>query len=293
MHPVLRKELDRNNGLLAIAHLPEGVPRWAVFNASRRGHIERVHPGIYRDTARPVDVLGAAALYTRGRGALSHTTALSVWGLASPTADIHLTVPTGVRLRSHADVKIHIRAEKDLRILQRQGLPIMPVEDAIVDGWPLLTEPDRTGCVFEAVGRRMTLPSRIAMAMSRTPHLRERQGLRLLIDKLVRGCHSPLELFGLDYVFEGLPPFARQVRMAVGGRTYYLDAYAERYRLNVELDGASWHSAPEQRELDLRRDAALATAGIQVVRFSYRRLVSETEAVRAQLSSLLAGRERV
>lgn len=285
MHSVLRQELDRNDGLVDVRGL--GVPRWAVSNALRDGRLERVHPGVYGDPNGSWDPLRAATLYIGERGALSHTTALSVWGLAPPHERVHATVIRGTRLRSSRALVIHSRSAEDLRTIARQELKVTPVEDALVASWPLLPEPIRTAALIEAVNQRMTLPSRIAMTMSRSGNVAERRALLKLVDKLVRGCRSHLELFGLDEVFSGLPHVQRQVRMVIGGQTYYLDAYAESKRLDIELDGASWHSAPEQRERDLRRDAALATVGIRVVRFSYRMMVSDPMAARAQLRRLL------
>jgi very-short-patch-repair endonuclease len=285
MHPILRHELERNGGLVDVRGL--GVPRWAVGNATRGGQLVGVHPGIYRDPAQPLDRLRAAALYVGDRGALSHTTALTVWGLASAVDDVHVTVVRDSRIRCSQAITVHTRRARDLRIMRRHALPVMPLEDTLVDAWPLQPEPNRTGCLVEAVGARMTLPERIAAALARAPHLRDRKALRVLVDKLVQGCRSHLEIFGVDRIFAGLPHFARQIRMKVGGRVYYLDAYAERERLNVELDGASWHGTAEQRERDLRRDVALATAGVRVVRFSYQRLTSEPDEVRSQLARLL------
>ena len=60
--------------------------------------------------------------------------------------------------------------------------------------------------------------------------------------------------------------------------------------MNVELDGAAFHSSVQQREADLRRDAALATRGIVVVRFSYRRLVSDPPGVRREVIAILDAR---
>ncbi|MFC0505742.1 DUF559 domain-containing protein [Micromonospora costi] len=58
----------------------------------------------------------------------------------------------------------------------------------------------------------------------------------------------------------------------------------------MELDGATSHGDLRQREVDLRRDALLATVGILVVRFSHHRLVREPEAVRRETLALLAAR---
>ena len=78
--------------------------------------------------------------------------------------------------------------------------------------------------------------------------------------------------------------------MTVAGRTYYLDLYAAHERVNVELDGAAWHSSRQQREADIRRDAALATRGILVVRFGYQQLVGDPAGVRRQVLAILDAR---
>lgn len=76
----------------------------------------------------------------------------------------------------------------------------------------------------------------------------------------------------------------------VGSRTVYLDMFAERERVNIELDGATTHGDPRQREIDLRRDALLARIGILVVRFAHRRLVHEADQVRQETLAILATR---
>ncbi|WP_307821395.1 endonuclease domain-containing protein [Micromonospora humidisoli] len=88
----------------------------------------------------------------------------------------------------------------------------------------------------------------------------------------------------------GLPAFRRQARIVVGRRTMYLDVYAERERVDIELDGATTHGDPRQGEIDLRRDALLATVGILVVRFARHRLIHEPDAVRHEVRAILATR---
>jgi hypothetical protein len=107
MHPILRQELDRNDGLLVVRRLPAGVPRWALSNATRAGHLERVHPGVYRDPAKPDDPLRSAAAYVGDLGALSHTTAAHIWGFAASAKIVHVTVPRGVRIRSTEAIIVH------------------------------------------------------------------------------------------------------------------------------------------------------------------------------------------
>lgn len=153
MHPILSQELARNGGLIVVRELPAGVPRWALSNAARSGRLERVHPGVYRDPSQEIDPLKATATYLGDRGALSHTTALAVWGLTRVTDPLHATVARGVRMRPSVKLAVHTRAREDLKIVRRRGLPVTPVEDSLVDSWPLMPEPERTGCVLDAVGQ--------------------------------------------------------------------------------------------------------------------------------------------
>ncbi|MET8040921.1 DUF559 domain-containing protein [Micromonospora sp. NPDC005215] len=116
--------------------------------------------------------------------------------------------------------------------------------------------------------------------------------LRSLLDRLAAGCRSPLEIWGHDHVFtgSGMPTFIRQARVRVGARTVYLDMFAEAERVDIELDGATSHGDPAEREIDLRRDALLATIGILVVRFTHRRLTTEPAQVRRETLAILAAR---
>ncbi|MEU8156317.1 DUF559 domain-containing protein [Micromonospora sp. NPDC048986] len=122
----------------------------------------------------------------------------------------------------------------------------------------------------------------------------DRGALSALLDRLAAGCRSPLEIWGHDHVFTGpgMPRFIRQARVRVGARTIYLDMFAEAERVNIELDGATSHGDPAVREIDLRRDALLATVGIVVVRFSHRRLTTDPVQVRQETLAILANRTR-
>ena len=145
---------------------------------------------------------------------------------------------------------------------------------------------------IRAVNDRLSTAQRIGDALATAPRVGGRAGLRTLVERLAAGCRSPLEIWGHDHVFvgPGLPAFRRQARLRVGGRTYYLDMYAESERVDVELDGAATHGLAGQREIDLRRDALLATAGVLVVRFSHRRLVHEGDQVRREVIAVPAAR---
>ncbi|WBB99757.1 DUF559 domain-containing protein [Solwaraspora sp. WMMA2080] len=327
MDPQLRTLLDRNHGVLCRRDAAEVVPSWAIDVARREGRVRRILPGVYADTTLlgtnnatgTVDATGtgdhgrfpaaglggldpararrAALGYADGRGALSHLTALHLWGLWQPAAGepVHLTVPATVRLSNHPGLVVHHVRGFSLDApdtLTRHGVPVTRLDRALVDSWPLLPAGERRGPVIQAVAGRHSTPARIGAALAGAPKLPGRAQLRDLLGKLAAGCHSPLEIWGHDHVFTGagMPPLRRQVRVSDGRRTCYLDVYAEAQRVAFELDGASGHGAPGQREVDLRRDAWLATLGIQVVRFSHRRLVHDTAEVRREILAVLAAR---
>ncbi|GAB2931581.1 hypothetical protein GCM10027280_19090 [Micromonospora polyrhachis] len=179
-------------------------------------------------------------------------------------------------------------------VMVRDGTPITRLERTLVDGWPLLVAEDQRAPIIRAVNDRMTTPARIGTTMAIVPKLSGRGELRVLLDRLAAGWRSPLEIWGHDHVFNGsgMPTFQRQVRVQVDRRTMYLDVYAEAERVNFELDGATTHEDPRQREIDLRRDALLATLGMLALRFTHRRLVHEPDEVRREVLAILASRAK-
>jgi very-short-patch-repair endonuclease len=52
-------------------------------------------------------------------------------------------------------------------------------------------------------------------------------------------------------------------------------------RLVIEVDGAQYHTDPEQFEADRRRDAVLSSLGFRVLRFSYRQVMERWQEVEA------------
>jgi very-short-patch-repair endonuclease len=298
MDPLLDALVTNGGGLVTRRAALRVVPSWALEGACRTGDLARLLPGVFCRPALAADssVRRRAALaYADGRGVLSHPTALAVWGLHRPAAaePIHLTVPARVRLRSRPGLVVHATT-LDPPTVVRSGQPVTRLERSLVDAWPCLPAAARSGPVIQAVNDRMTTVARLSAQLIEAPHLPGRADLRALLDKLRAGCRSALEIWGFDHVFTGpgMPAFDRQVRVRVAGRTYYLDVYAPVERVAFELDGASAHGSPAQREIDTRRDAALATLGILVVRFTHRRLHDEPAAVRAEILAILTARRR-
>ncbi|MGY0007230.1 DUF559 domain-containing protein, partial [Micromonospora sp. I033] len=302
-------------GLVTRVVAEQVVPEWTLRRACGSGDLVRVLPGVfvaaYLLNARPEHRNGPAIigrlepavglrathLWADGRGVLSHLSALAVWGMRRPRAGdvVHLSAPAGASIRSRPGVAVHRRQGLLLEpphVVVRRGLTVTRLEPTLVDSWPMLPSGERRAPVIRAVNDRLTTPARLVDALGTVPKLPDRAALRTLLARLGEGCRSPLEIWGHEHVFTGpgMPTFRRQARVRVGRRTMYLDLFAERERVDIELDGATAHGDPRQREIDLRRDALLATVGILVVRFAHRRLVHETDEVRRETLAILARR---
>ncbi|GAB4106893.1 DUF559 domain-containing protein [Micromonospora taraxaci] len=311
MDSVLQGLVELGDGLVTLGAARQVVPSWTVESACRNGELVRVLPEVFvaarlvggrPDTPAlsrldPALSHRAALAWAGGCGALSHLSALDAWGLRPQAVGevVHLSTPANANLRTRPGVVIHRRRNlliEPPHVVVRQGLTVTRLEQALVDSWPTIPPAERRAPVIWAVNEWLTTPERLRVALESVPKLTDRAALRTLLTRLAEGCRSPLEIWGHEHVFTGpgMPAFRRQVAVKVGRRTVYLDMLAERERVNIELDGTTTHGDPRQREIDLRRDAQLASIGILVVRFAHRRLLHEIDAVRRETLAVLATR---
>ncbi|MFG2060878.1 DUF559 domain-containing protein [Micromonospora sp. NPDC048871] len=311
MDTVLAELVRRGNGLVTRSVAEQVVPEWVLQRACTNGELVRVLPEVFAaahllndESLPPLSRIGpalgrrAVAAWMRGRGALSHLTALDVWGLRQqrPGDLLHVSAPAGSGLRNWPGVRVHRRRHLTLTppsTVVRQGMPVTTIERALVDSWPMLALEEQRTPMIRAFNNRLTTPGRLQAVLDGTARVASRVALRTLLTRLADGCRSPLEIWGHERVFTGpgMPTFQRQAQIRLGQRNVYLDLYAEPERVNIELDGATTHGDPRQREIDLRRDAQLAALGILVVRFAHRRLVREPETVRRETLAILATRQ--
>lgn len=304
--------MELGGGLVTLGVAGQVVPSWTLQQACRNGELVRVLPEVFvaahlvgtrpgapiLSRLDPAMSQRAALAWANGYGALSHLSALAVWGVRPEMAGdlVHLSVSASASLRTRPGVIVHRRRGLTIeppQVVVRRGLTVTRLEQALVESWPALPPADRRAPVIRAVNDRLTTPERLSAALERVPKLVDRAALRHLLTKLADGCRSPLEIWGHEHVFTGpgMPAFRRQVPVSIGRRVVYLDMFAEGERVNIELDGATTHGSPGQREIDLRRDALLAAVGILVVRFARRRLVHDVDEVRRETLAILTTRQ--
>jgi very-short-patch-repair endonuclease/predicted transcriptional regulator of viral defense system len=277
-------------GWITAAELQRHASPRTIGNWVSAGTLVLLRPGLY---AVPSAADGwrtrLAAALARGDGVASHATALALWELVEhPPGAVHITVDVTKSARGSRGVTVHRSAGIDEERRRVGSLSVTSVERSIVDTWGRpapLRRPDVRAAVITAVRRRLASVRELRSELERRPRLGGRAELDRLVSLLADGCQSELEIWGCLNVLRapGMPPFVQQRRVVVQGEAFVLDAAYDEVQLAVEMDGAAWHGSRQQRERDIRRDALLATAGWQTLRFGFRRLTTAPEACRRDI----------
>ena len=284
---------------VTLASSSSSVSRWL-----RDGDLVLALPGVVVLPERALEwAVRARAASLWARGPLSNLSALAAAGLTGPPpGPVHVTVPADRYPRGCPDVVVH---RTTLPMGPTEGLvpARLPVARSLVDAWgwahsqrnPRATSerPLVRRLLIEGVRRRETRVPQLRAESARQLVLGGRVTLEHLLDLVEGGCQSELEVFGVTHVLRvpGLPAPVQQHRVVLPtGRHVHLDAAYVEARVAVELDGAAFHGSADARERDTTRDAALATLGWVVLRFSYRRLTEDPAGCRADIEAVVRRR---
>lgn len=285
-----------STGALARKVDPRSVRRWLAS-----GRLVRLHPGwvTLPGLADDWTVRAHAATGYTG-GLLSHMSALAVHGVVdTEVTRLDVTVPVAHRLRSSRWLRVH-RSHRPCRVVTARGLPATDVARSLVDTWG---DAHRTRALrgFDGVARNAVLRAarerrvtvvQLAGELELVPRLAGRAALLELLAEIDAGVQSYLELQGRRALLSvpGLPRPQLQHRVLLPDGPVHLDAAWPEVLLAVEFDGAAFHSDPEARQRDLRRDAALAAMGWVVLRFSYADVTERPRACAAQVAAAYRSR---
>jgi hypothetical protein len=285
---IIRDTLREHGGLVTRRQLLERMPRQVIDSYVGRRHLVRVFPRVYRlcdGVDDDVTALRAALLHAGPSAALSHTTALAVWGLRSLERPLHLTVDQTIKRAGAAGLVVHRRLRFDpgsAQCVQRRGLLVTTLPRTVIDSWPLLPPVDRRPLALDLANRGLITASHLDEALAERPNVAGRRGLRQTIDLIADGCRSELEAHGVLNVFghRSLPRSVGQYPVQLPGRRITLDRAWPEAKLAVELDGVRHHTSPEDRRRDLARDRELAALGWVVLRFTYADVLRDPKGVR-------------
>jgi predicted transcriptional regulator of viral defense system len=176
-----------------------GLDDEALHYHTKTSRFERVFPGVYRLRTAPVaphdDVL-RAWVWSNYRGAISHESALALYGLSDVMpSHVHLTVPFdfGRAVPPDTPFVLHRSQLQDGDITTYEGVQVTTPARSIVDAAATGTGPEQIHkAVRDALRRALTTPEGLRAAAAR-PGYRHRRTVQPLIE------HAIAEATGVAY----------------------------------------------------------------------------------------------
>jgi very-short-patch-repair endonuclease len=294
-HDELAAVAKRQGGVVGRGQLRDlGYSDGSIDRAIAVGRLHRVHRGVYavgHTSLSPHGHCHAAILACGSKAVLSHTSAAWLWGLL-PTLGKPVEIGLPSRGRGRREIRVHhIPALQAADREFSEGLPTTAVPRTLLDLASTLPRRslekalDRSerlgifdlGAIDHLLARAGKHPGIANLRQALDPHREPaftQSGLERRFLKLVREARLPM-------------PAAN---VFVAG--FQLDVYWEAERFAVELDGYEFHRGRTSFENDRRRQEELKLAGIEMVRFTARRVAEEPLDVMRRLSSLLKKRRR-
>jgi len=299
-HPLIERVIAQQGGVATRQQLLGHVPATVLDGYIGRRTLQRVFPHVYCPAGTDVHealLLRAALAHAGPPAALSHTTALAVWGAMPFRPPVPLTIAQPRRRAGAQGLIAHRRIRfppEPPQCVVRKGLPVTEVARSLIDSWPLLPPSDRRPLLLDMTRRGLTTPQRLAQALTERPNVGGHRALSQAIDLALDGCQSELEALGVVRVFRdrSLPRSVGQYPVDLPWGKVRLDRAWPEVKLAVELDGARHHTSPEDRQRDLARDAALAALGWVVLRFTYADVRRDPAGVRRRVHEVYAARAR-
>jgi very-short-patch-repair endonuclease len=282
----------RQHGLVSRRQLlAAGIPSYTVDYRLERGRLRRVLRSVYRagPLRSPHEREAAAVLSSGGTSVLSHHAAAIVWELIhrpAASGPVDLIVRDGSRVTA-AGVRIHRCTLRADEATLYDGIPITAPARTLLDIAPLVDVRQLELALARADRQNLATYDRIADLIGRYPRRAGVGRLRALLAASATPSltRSEAERRFLELVRRGQ---LRAPEVNVKLRGFEVDFLWRAERLVVEVDGREFHSSRTAFEVDRRRDAVLAAAGLRVMRVTWQQLSNEAEALLVRLGLALA-----
>ena len=256
-----------------------GVSDHAISRARRSGLIVDVVPGVVRPASSPETFrMRCRAVQLRADGCLSGWTAAHFYELrAMPTADIHVTVPTGFRRRLPTWVHLHrcswYEPDRD-RVIGSDGLVLARPLRMLFGLAAAFTQHRFERAAEDAWHHGLVTPADAAAYLERH-RCRGKDGVAVFerwLDRAVtraRPTQSHLERRLLESLERlGLPEPQRQHPLTLAsGETVHLDIAWPSIRFCVEPGASWWHGGDAGQRRDQARDRDCGEVGWFTIRF--------------------------
>lgn len=268
-----------------------GLPRASIDYRVKAGRLFRVFNGVYsvgRPPTTPLEKASAAVLACGEHAALSHGSAMTLWGFWKRWEEpFHVTVAGDRRPRGIKTHRPKGLLRRDVRV--EQGIRVTSPARTLLEMAPVIPAKSLTRFINDGRRREILAISEIADVVGRFPH---HSGAALLRQHIVNPTGPTRSEFEDAFIAfcrrHNLP--TPKVNTTVAG--FEADAYFEHERLIVELDGWDFHNHRRAFEDDRERDAALLELGIATIRITWERLERQPKREADRLRRILEDRRR-
>lgn len=258
-----------------------GLGPAAIAYRVRAGDLYRVHPGVYavgRPPRLPLERAAAALLACGPRAALSHRSAMALWGLWKRWEfPLHVTIPAGDRRPK--GITVHRPTTLTGRDLTTQlGIRVTSPARTMLDVAASLPDAQFKRTVNDALYSNYLQPNDLAELVARSEGHPGAKRLAWFVDTDDGPTRATWEDdFPAFCEHFGLP----RPRLAARIGRYTTDALFEDHKVIVELDGWGSHRSRSEFESNRDRDADNLAAGHPTIRITKDRL-TRTPAREAQ-----------
>jgi hypothetical protein len=264
-----------------------GLSDQAIRHRVGLGRLHKVHHGIYAVGRPPVvafERAAAAVLACGPRAALSHHSALTLWGLSVHwPATFEVTINGDRRPKGITVHRNRTLGRRDLTV--QRGIRVTSPARTLLDCAPALSDKALVRAVNDARIARLVRPAQLAELLSRNANHPGAKRLSAVAGRSAQGpTRSKFEDgFAAFCARYGLP--APAFNVVVGG--YEVDAYFAQAQLIVELDSWEFHQDRAAFEGDRERDADHLAAGLRTARITWERLVKSPAKEAQRLAAIL------
>lgn len=265
-----------------------------VMSRLESGLWTRVHPGVYQVDRRPLDWesrLLAAVLACGPEARVSHRAALLLWGMDGLTyAPLEVTMPFG-NLAVPDGVMVH-RSRRPTSRNEHKGIPVSGPERTLLECCVYLPPISVGKALDSALRLSLTTIDRIWLMLANEGG-RGVRGTRRMREVLKDRFHDTATDSGAEFELlyhmqrGGLPrPELGFELHTESGRRVPDFIWPDRGKA-VEVDGVDAHNSADRLDDDLIRQNDLMNMGLEIRRFSARRIRRHPQAVVDQIRQFL------
>jgi len=264
-----------------------GLSHGAIVNRVAKGRLFRIFRGVYSVGRRPVTAQewASAAVLAAGAGAaLSHSSAMALWGFWRRWDRPYEVTIVGDRrtkgIRVHRSTTLHRRD-----VTTQLGIRVTTPARTLLDISPRLTDKRLKRTVNSALGSLWLTEDQLGETLARHPRARGASRIAKLIGLEGTPTRSGWEdAFPAFCQAHGLP--APVMGAPIGG--YIVDALFVPERVIVELDSWPFHKGKIPFETDRDRDADTLAGRFVTVRVTEERLDERPAEEAQRLHRILA-----